>query len=252
MARYLLVFLQGAALALGGLLVSVLAVSPFTEYGVLTAPGRVNAGIVILRLMPVEGATFINMLPDFFWVPLTTALISLPQGVGLLRHLRWIGFAVNLAALGYLYHTFPGLGAPQNMPVPLVVTGGLFLASTILLAIMPARPALSARSSTFAVFLTLLLWLASVGLLIYGAGINALSLTALGGVAASVAVMTLAFYCLVKAIQSPSTKSGSGIGAIGYLLVPLLIGLGLFFGGALPLALPVGAGVLLFFAVGMS
>lgn len=252
MARYLLVFLQGAALALGALLVSVLAASPFTEYGVLVAPGRVKAGIAILRLMPVQGAAFINMLPDLFWVPLTTALISLPQGVGLLRHLRWIGFAVNLAALGYLYHTFPGLGAPQNMPLPLVVTACLFLASTILLAIMPSRPAASVKSSSFAVFLTLLIWLASAGLLIYGAAINNLPITALGGVAACLAVMTIAFYCLVKAIQSPSSKSGSGVGAIGYLLVPLLIGLALFFGGAIPLALPVGAGVLLFFAVGMS
>lgn len=252
MARYLLVFLQGTALALGALLVSVLAVSPFTEYGILIAPGRVKAGIAIMRLMPLQGATFINMLPDLFWVPLTTAIISLPQGVGLLRHLRWIGFAVNLAALGYLYHTFPSLGAPQNMPAPLVVTAFLFLASTVLLAIMPARPAASSKSSSFAVFLTLLLWLASTGLVVYGAGINNLPLPALGGVAGCLVVMTIAFYCLIKAIQSPSSKSGNGLGAIGYLLVPLLIGLGLFFGGAIPLALPVGAGILLFFAVGMS
>lgn len=251
MIRYLLIFLQGAALALGALLVSVLAVSPFTEYGILTAPGRVNAGIVIVRLMPVQGPMFVNMLPDLFWVPLTTALISLPQGVGFLRHLRWIGLAVNLAALGYLYHAFPGLGAPQNMPMPLVATAALFLASTILLAITPSRPA-ATRPTSFAVFLTMLLWLASVGLLIYGAGIHNLTFTALGGVAGCVAVMTLAFYYLTKAIRSPSANIGTGLGAVAYLLVPLLIGLALFFGGAMPLALPVGAGVLLFFAVGMS
>lgn len=252
MARYLLVFLQGAGLALGVLLVSVLAVSPFTEYGILTAPGRVNAGGVILRMLPVHGSVFVNMLPELAWVPLTTALISLPQGIGLLRHLRWIGFVINLAALGYLYHTFPGLGAPQNMPMPLVATAVLFLASTILLAIMPSRPAASTRSASFAVFLTVLLWLASAGLLIYGASLHNLTFTALGGVAGCVAAMTLAFYCLVKAIRSPSSKSGTGLGAVGYLLVPLLIGLALFFGGAMPLTLPIGAGVLLFFAVGMS
>lgn len=252
MTRYLLIFLQGAVLALGGILVSVLAVSPFTEYGILTAPGRVNAGVVLLRLMPIQGPVFVNMLPELFWVPLITALISLPQGIGLFRHLRWIGFAINLAALGYLYHTFPGLGAPQNMPMPLVVTAVLFLASTILLAIMPSRPGASTRPTPFAVFLSTLLWLASVGLLIYGASIHNLTFTAFGGVAGCVAAMTLAFYFLAKAIRSPSAKSGSGFGAVGYLLVPLLIGLALFFGGAIPLALPIGAGVLLFFAVGMS
>ncbi|CAK7063466.1 MAG: hypothetical protein DELT_01531 [Desulfovibrio sp.] len=252
MARYLLVFLQGAALALGALFVSVLAVAPFTEYGVLTAPGKVKTGIVLMRLMPVESVTFMNMLPDLFWAPITTAVLALPQGIGLLRHLRWIGVAVNLAVLGYVYYAFPGLGAPQNMPLPLVLTAALFAISAVLLIIMPKKPVPSARASSFAVFLTLLLWLATVGLLIYGAALNSLPLQALAGVAVSCVVLTVAFYCLVKAIQVPDSKSGSSVGAVGYLLIPLLIGIGVFFGGAIPLALPIGAGILLFFAVGMS
>lgn len=252
MMRYILIFLQVFTVAMGGLYLSLLAAGSFTEHGLLTAPSRADVWIAVLRLMPLEGVRVMEALPNLAWIPAITALLALPQGIGLLRHFRWLCFVVNIAALLYVYSLFPSLGTPGKLPPPLTAAAGLFLASAALALFLPGKKPPPSGDAALPAFMLFLLWAGSLGVLFYGAAQANLARGAFTGVAACALALAAAFYCLAKAMGTAAGKGGNAAAGAGFLLVPLLLGAGFFFVGAVPLVLPVAAGVILFFAAAMA
>lgn len=240
MIRLFIITLQAAVLVFAGLFLSV-AVAPFTPEGLVSVPSRIATGIFVLSKMPVDGAAFLGMLRSLAWAPFVTAMAALPQGIRPLRPLRWVGVAVNGAALGYLLNAFPALLSSRKVALPLAVAALLFLVSALLLIVMPQKAAAPVvRKATVPVLF--FFWAGAAALLVHGALRQSLSPFAFGGVAASIGALALVFYCIAKAVSGLGSQGG--VGPV-YLLFPLaFLAACVFFSP--PLALPVGAGLLFF------
>lgn len=245
MTRFFCIALQLAALALAGLAVAVFSV-PFTPAGLVGTPSRLQAGVFLLSKMPLDGMAYLKALNLLVWVPVATAVLGYVHGMARLRLFGLIGAGVNAAALGYLYYMVPAVASPKGLAWPILGTALLFVCSAVFMLMV----ALGGRSGGKAVrgpavFVLFLLWLGSVGILVCGVWGKVLSAASLGGIAGTVLGLTLAFYCLAKAAGSAGAKKrGAGI----VLLLAPLLACAVCAYVSPPLALPVGAGLLVFLA----
>lgn len=244
MARFFCIALQLAALALSGLAVAVFSV-PFTPEGLVGSPSRMQAGVFLLTKMPLDGMVYLKALNILVWVPVVTAGLGYLHGIARLRLFGWIGAGVNAAALGYLYYMVPAVASPKGLAWPILGTALLFAVSAICMLALGSRSGGKAARGP-AGFVLLLLWLGSVGILGCGVWGKVLSAASLGGIAGTVLGLTLAFYCLAGAAGSAGGKKGGA--SVALLLAPLLL-CAVCVHYSPPLALPLGAGILVFLAV---
>ena len=243
MSRIFLVSLQAFVLALAGLAVGVHAV-PFTVQGFVGMPSRLQAGIFILSKMPFDGMPFLHVLGTLVWIPVITAAVALFQNFPALRSLRWLGFVVNLSALGYLVHVYPTLFSPGRMPAVLFGTAGLFGVNAVLTFLLP-RQFNRKGTQAFSAFLLAVLCFASLAVLVPSAVRQVLSPQGWAGFAGCLAGMGMSFYCLIRVVNGgASRKSGeSGL----FIFIPAVV-LGVFALFSPPLALPVAGGLLIVLA----
>ncbi|SBV90910.1 membrane hypothetical protein [uncultured delta proteobacterium] len=243
MTRFLCIALQLVALALSGLAVAVFSV-PLTPEGLVGTPSRMQAGVFLLATMPLDGMAYLQALNLLVWVPVVTAGLGYLHGIARLRLFGLIGAGVNAAALGYLYYMVPAVASPKGLAWPILGTALLFAGSAVCMLTLGRRTGGKGVRGP-AVFVLLLLWLGSVGILGWGVWGKVLSAASLAGIAGTVLGLTLAFYCLARAIKSAGAKKG-GSGAV-FLLLPLLLCAACAYYSP-PLALPLGAGILVFLA----
>ncbi len=239
MARLCLIALQLAVLAFAGLAVAVLA-TPFTPQGFVHTPSRVQAGLFIFSAMPGEGIPFLRMLKYLVWVPAATAAAAFAPGDnGALRLVRRAAAFGNLAAFGCLARAFPGLASADRLPVLLFGVAALFCCNAAVLFFLPRKPK---ATRPFAVFLLLLLGAGSLAVFAWGALRQTLPPLAWTTAAGCGLALFFSFHGLVKAL-SGAGKKNTGAAAVSWLVPVLLFAFFCVFSP--PLALPVGAGLLL-------
>lgn len=240
MARTLCIALQLMALAFAGLAVAVLAV-PFSAPGLANVPSRMQAGLFLFSRMPVEGMAFLGIVRHLVWVPVISAVVAFfPGNDGVLRLLRLFGVLANLAGLGYLILTFPEMLSGGRMPVLLYGIALLFAVSALMLLCMGQSKSPKALVN----FLLAMMGAGSVAIFIMGCARQNAPVVAWGVMGGCAFILALAFWGLIMASQGGGKKRGGG--AV-YILAPLGAFV-LFLLVSPPLALPVGAGGLLFAA----
>lgn len=245
MIRFLCIALQLTVLALAGLAVAVFSVS-FSPRGLVNTPSRLQAGVFLLSQMPFDGMGFLQSLRILVWVPLVTAGLGYFQGIVPSRLFNWAGIAVNAAALGYLYYIVPAVVSPQKLPWPILTAGMLFICSAALMLAPASRSGgKGARSPALAVLL--LLWGGSCAIIGYGAWSENVFPLSLAGIAGTLLGLTVAFYCLGKAVGGLGAKKKSSGASALFVLVPLLLCAACVYCSP-PLALPLAAGIFVFLA----
>lgn len=235
-------------LSLSGLAVAALSV-PFSQYGLVNIPSRVQVGLYVFTKMPVEGMAFLTLLQYFVWIPVATAAVVFFPGDDFLpRLLRRCGAVVNLAALGYLFKAFPELLSPERVPLLLTGTALLFLCNAALLFFMPRKKG-GKGDRALSFFLLWLMGGGSIAIFLYAAAKQTAAPAAWSVMAGCALALLAAFFCMIRSMQKTGPK-GRGNSQM-FLLLPLLV-LGVFIAVSPPLALPVAAGLLLCLAVSMA
>ena len=244
MIRSTCIALQLAVLALSGLGVSALAV-PFSPEGLVNVPSRFQAGLYIFVKMPVDGIAYLNVLRVLVWVPAITAAIAVATGRGrFFRLLRRAGAVANLAALGYLYTMFPRLLSPDRVPVILSITFLLFVGNAVLLSLMDQQKK-EPVNRNYAAFLLLVLGSGAIAIHLHAVFQQPVSPLAQAVMGCCSVGLSLSFYGLVKAMRGAGAQKKGGL---LFLLPPFCVFVA-FMLVSPPLALPVGAGLLLFIAL---
>ena len=238
MIRVLVVATHVAVLSFVYLAVAVLEAG-FTAQGLPAEPTRLSIALFVMRSLVLDGAALLGIVKVLVLGSLVTAAAALLAVTPALRFLRWVGAGASLAALGYVLYTFPNIAAMGRVPWPLFALAGLFLASAVLLAILPARQDAAAAQGCA----VLVLWIFGVGgaaILIYGMVANPLTMQQMGVVAGCVLAYAGVYYCLARSLGGKSKKA-SPERMLLLLVVLAATGAGLVY--AISLALPLAAGL---------
>ena len=241
MIRVLVVGAHVAVLSFVYLAVAVLEAG-FTPQGIPANPSRVSIAIFVMRSLNLDGAALLGIIKVLILGSLVTASSALLAATPTLRPLRWVGVGSSLAALGYVLYTFPNIAAMGRVPWPLFALAGLFLASALLLAVLPARQDAGATQAWAALFL----WVfggGGVALLAYGMVSNPLTTQQFAVASGCTLAHAGVYYCLVRCLGGKNKKVSSE--RMLLLLIPLAVaGVGLVY--AMPLALAVAAGLVVY------
>ena len=246
MLRFFCMALQLGSLSLAGLAVAVFSV-PFSQQGLVNTPSHIQAGLYLLTKMPMGGVAFLQSLQVLLWVPVVTVGLGFLQGIAPARLWSWLGVGVNAAALVYLWYYIPAVASSKGVAWPILGTALLFACSALLM-FASARGGNAGNVRKSSAVSLVLLWVGSVGVIGFGVLAKNVPPVALAGVVGVLFALTAAFYCLGTAAKGLGAKKGS---SAAFLLVPLAL-----FAACLcysqPLALPLGAGLLLVLAERLS
>ena len=231
---------------MAGLAVAVFSV-PFSNEGLVNTPSHIQAGMYLLTKMPIGGMAFLKSLQVLLWVPVVTISLGFLQGIAPIRLWSWLGVGVNAAAFAYLWYSVPAVISSKGIAWPILGTALLFVGSAVLMLVLTRGRSVGKAKKTF-VFSLFLLWAGNVGLIAFGVWTKNVPPMALAGVAGVLLALTVAFYCLGRVAKGFGAKKGN---AAALLLIPLaLFAASMYY--SQPLALPLGAGLLLVLTARLS